>query len=192
MAVAADSPALSDTEKSMAKAAGWAVGGGWHEREAERKKELMQRERDTRHVERAQRTHAPETVKPREWQDPDKDFFAVHFSRQRGMTPEARADQAIKDRDNAVSDVKENVRKDHEDQQSGETGKDIQDRAKLEKGGATVQQAEEMTHGKGAKEHADKQYDAWFDKNESQELDKAGVSRDPSSYEQEQEREDEM
>ena len=189
MAVAIDHPGLTDTEKAMAATAGWAVGAGWHEREAERKQELMQGERakldgDKAHAQEKE----PEKAKPAE---PEKEKEKQHHEPEK--TPEARADQAIKDRDKAVSDVKENVRKDHEDQQSGDTGKDIQDRAKLESTGkVTVAQAEEMTHGAGSKERADKQYDQWFDKNESQELDKAGVSRDPCSYEQEREHEDEM
>ena len=85
--------------------------------------------------------------------------------------------------------MKENVRKDHEDQQVGETGLDKKQRADLESTGkVTVQQAEEMTHGKGSKEHADQQFEQWFTRNETQELDKAGVSRDPSDYEREDER----
>ena len=45
-----------------------------------------------------------------------------------------------------------------------------------------------MTHGKGSKAHADQQFEQWFDKHETQELDKAGVSRDPEDYEREDER----
>lgn len=178
MAVAVDHPGLTDAEKAMAATAGWAVGAGWHEREAERKQELMQSERGKLDGDRVHAQEKPEPEKEKQHHEPEK-------------TPESRADQAVKDRDNAVSDVKENVRKDHEDQQAGETGKDIKERADLEgTGKVTVTQAEEMTHGKGAKEHADKQFDQWFDRHEQQELDSAGVSRDPASYEREQE--DEM
>ena len=205
MAVAIDHPGLTDTEKAMAATAGWAVGQGWHERESERKQELMQGERAKLDGDKA---HAPEKepekekpAEPEKQQEkeeerekqaePEKQQQEKQHEPEK--TPEARHDQAVKDRDDAVSNVKENVRKDHEDRQVGETGKDVKERADLESTGkVTVTQAEEMTHGQGAKDHADKQFDNWFDKHEQQELDSAGVSRDPGSYEQEQEREDEM
>ena len=148
MAAALDHPGLSDDQKLILSNAGYAVGEGWHNREAERKEQLMQSER--------------------------------------GKRDDLRAAQ---DRDDAVDDAKENSRKDHEDQQVGETGKDIKERADLESTGkVSVKEAEEMTHGKGSKAKADQQFDEWFTRNKDQELDKQGVSQDAKDYERENER----
>lgn len=180
MAAAMDHPGLTDTEKALAATAGWAVGQGWHEREAERKQALMQGERGKLDGDKA---HAPEKTEPEKEKEEEKQHHEPE------KTPEARADQAVKDRDNAVSDVKENARKDHEDQQVVETGKDIQDRAKLESTGkVSARDAEAMTHGKGSKEKEDRKFEEWYSKNETQELEEAGVSRDAHDYEIEDER----
>ncbi|MBU2844474.1 hypothetical protein HF923_01235 [Acidithiobacillus ferriphilus] len=248
MAAALDHPALTDDEKLILSKAGYAVGEGWHNREAERKEQLMQAERDKRDDDRQKSDARPDreggaarangeqqkegpqkqadrpdffeevlskerdrSQADREKQAPEHDggqqregqrqeqgrpdYFEQIFSRSQDhaqthdRTPEQRAAEAVQARDDAVSDVKENSRKDHEDQQVGETVQDKGERANLESTGkVTVRQAEEMTHGKGSKEHADQQFERWFDKHETQELDKAGVSRDPGDYEREDER----
>ena len=244
MAAAVDHPALTDDQKLILHNAGYAVGEGWHNREAERKQELMQAERDKRDDDRVKNDARPDREggaarangeqqkegaqkqadrpdffeevlsKERDRSQPDRekqaperngdhtqakdgqrqeqgrpDFFEQHFSQSQDRTPEQRAAEAVQERDQAVSGVKENARSDHEDQQVGETAKDIKDRAAMESTGrVTVAQAEEMTHGKGSKAHADQQFEQWFDKHETQEIDKAGVSRDPGDYEREDER----
>ena len=244
MAAALDHPALTDDQKLILSKAGYAVGEGWHNREAERKEQLMQGERDKRdddrtkgdarsdrangdqgregqqkqggrpdffeevlskERDRTQADHEKQTperngdhTQARDGQRQEQgrpDFFEQHFSRSQDRTqsqdrtPEQRAAEAVQERDKAVSDAKENIRPDHEDMQVGETAQDKGDRAALESTGkVTVAQAEEMTHGKGSKEHADQQFERWFDKHETQELDKAGVSRDPADYEREDER----
>lgn len=248
MAAAVDHPGLTDDQKLILSNAGYAVGEGWHNREAERKEQLMQAERDKRDSDRVKPDDRPDRddgaterngdrqkdgqqkqdARPDFFEDmfakggdrgqqPDRekqpqerngdqqregqrqeqdrpDYFEQHFSRARAdhaqdRTPEQRAAEAVRERDDAVAGVKENARTDHEDQQVGETVQDKGDRANLESTGkVTVRQAEEMTHGKGSKEHADRQFEKWFDKHETQELDKAGVSRDPGDYEREDER----
>ena len=123
------------------------------------------------------------------------DYFEQIFSRTQDhaktddRTPEQRAAEAVQERDKAVSDAKENVRPDHEDMQVGETAHDKKERADLESTGkVTVRQAEEMTHGKGSKAHADQQFEQWFGKHKDKELQDAGVSRDPADYERDDER----
>ncbi|MBW9247870.1 MAG: hypothetical protein GJU72_02015 [Acidithiobacillus ferriphilus] len=248
LAAAIDHPALTDDEKLILSKAGYAVGEGWHNREAER---IMQGERDKRDDDREKSDARPdrdrETARAngdrqkegpekqgdrpdffeevlskerdrsqadREKQAPERrnndqkqqqegqrqeqerpDFFEQHFSKKQDRaqsqdrTPEQRLNEAVQDRDDAVSAVKEDLRKDHEDQQVGETVQDKGERANLESTGKiTVQQAEEMTHGKGSREHADQQFERWFERNESKELQDAGVSRDPQDYEREDER----
>ena len=224
LAAALDHPALTDDEKLILSKAGYAVGEGWHNREAERKEQLMQAERDKRDNDRTKGDARPDYFEDmfakggdrgrqpdRESRAPERngdqqregqrqeqerpDYFEQILSRTQDhaktddRTPEQRASEAVQARDDAVSGVKEDLRKDHEDQQVGETVQDKGERANLESTGKiTVQQAEEMTHGKGSKEHADQQFERWFDKHETQELDKAGVSRDPGDYEREDER----
>ncbi len=238
MAAAIDHPALTDDEKLILSKAGYAVGEGWHNREAERKEQLMQGERDKRDDDRTKGDARPDrangdqgregrgrpdffegvlskerdrTQADHEKQTPERnggqqregqrqeqgrpDYFEQIFSRTQDhakthdRTPEQKAAAAVQERDQAVSGVKENARSDHEDQQVGETVQDRGERANLESTGrVTVKQAEEMTHGKGSKEHADRQFEQWFDKHETQELDKAGVSRDPGDYERDDER----
>ena len=191
MAAALDHPALTDDEKLILSKAGYAVGEGWHNREAERKEQLMQGERQ-------KRDDLQKAFGDRQKEGPQtdhRDFFEDMFTKGQGRdqtddrTPEQRAAEAVQERDDAVSDVKEGLRKDHEDQQVGETVQDKGERANLESTGkVTVAQAEEMTHGKGSKEHADQQFEQWFTRNENKELDKAGVSRDPGDYERDDER----
>lgn len=207
MAAAMDHPGLSDDQKLILHNAGYAVGEGWHNREEARKTELMQSERGKRDDARADfqqrggvgrdddffadlyskdEQDAPIRQEQDQQQDrtPEQraDFFEDHFSEER--TPEVRADDAVQARDDAVSDVKEDSRKEHADQQVGETGRDVKERADLESTGkVTVKQAEEMTHGKGSHERDDQQFEEWYNKNETQELDDAGVSRDPHDYE---------
>ena len=250
MAAAVDHPALTDDEKLILSKAGYAVGEGWHNRESERKEQLMQSERAKRDDDRQKADARPdrdggaarangdqqregqrqeqearpdffedmfakggdrESQPARESRAPERngdqqregqrqeqerpDYFEQIFSptqdhaKTDDRTPEQRASEAVQERDKAVSDVKENVRPDHEDMQVGETAHDKKERADLESTGkVTVRQAEEMTHGKGSKAHADQQFEQWFDKHETQELDKAGVSRDPEDYEREDER----
>ncbi|MEB8535378.1 hypothetical protein [Acidithiobacillus ferriphilus] len=247
LAAAIDHPALTDDEKLILSKAGYAVGEGWHNREAERKEQLMQGERDKRDDDRVKPDARPDRggeaarangdqqkdgqqqqeARPDFFEDmfakggdmgrqPDResraperngdqqregqrqeqerpDYFEQIFAREKGQThdrtPEQKAADAVQERDQAVTGVKENLRKDHEDQQVGETVQDKGERANLESTGrVTVKQAEEMTHGKGNKEHADRQFEQWFDKHETQELDKAGVSRDPGDYERDDER----
>ena len=229
MAAAIDHPGLTDDQKLILSKAGYAVGEGWHNREAERKEQLMQGERqkgdDLQKAfhDREKQPDRPDffeevLAKGRDRSPPDRDkpaperngeqqregqrqdqerpdFFEQHFAREKGQaqaperTPEQKAADAVQERDKAVSDVKENVRPDHEDMQVGESAKDIKDRAALESTGkVTARQAEEMTHGRGSKEHNDQQFEQWFTRNEGKELDKAGVSRDPGDYEREDER----
>ena len=250
MAAALDHPALTDDEKLILSKAGYAVGEGWHNREDQRKQELMQGERDKRDDDRvkpdarpdrdreATRANGDQQKDGQQQQAARPDFFEEVLSKERGRgqpdrekqaperngdhtqardgqrqeqerpdyfeqifsgtqdraqthdrTPEQRAADAVRARDDAVSSVKENVRPDHEDMQVGETVRDKGDRAALESTGkVTVQQAEEMTHGKGSKEHADQQFEQWFTRNEDKELQDAGVSRDPADYEREDER----
>lgn len=184
MAAAMDHPALTDDQKLILSKAGYAVGEGWHNREDARKQEFMQAERQKRDD---ARESAPEK-RPEQKQEKRDDFFADHYSKP-GKTEEQRAADAVQARDDAVSDVKEAVKKEHVDQQVGETSHDIKERADLEATGkVTVQQAEEMTHGRGSHEAEDRRFEKWYDKNEQQELDKAGVSHDPKDYEKEQER----
>ncbi|MEB8475412.1 hypothetical protein [Acidithiobacillus ferriphilus] len=224
LAAALDHPALTDDEKLILSKAGYAVGEGWHNREAERKEQLMQAERDKRDNDRTKGDARPDYFEDmfakggdrgrqpdRESRAPERngdqqregqrqeqerpDYFEQIFSRTQDhaktddRTPEQRAAEAVQERDKAVSDAKENVRPDHEDMQVGETAHDKKERADLESTGkVTVRQAEEMTHGKGSKAHADQQFEQWFGKHESQEFDKAGVSRDPADYERDDER----
>ena len=200
MAAAVDHPALTDDEKLILSKAGYAIGEGWHNREEQRKQELMQGERDKRDDDRTKgdaRSDRANGDQGREGQQKQgrPDFFEQHFSQSQGRTqsqdrtPEQRAAEAAQARDDAVSGVKENLRKDHEDLQVGETAQDKGDRAAMESTGkVTVAQAEETTHGKGSKEHADQQFEKWFERNESRELQDAGVSRDPGDYEREDER----
>ena len=227
MAAAIDHPGLTDDQKLILSKAGYAVGEGWHNREAERKEELMQGERQKRddareaapeqkrdqeksrsdeqrpdffadyHSREPEQGQTQEKVREpgqrqgdreqqRDQQQPD--FFSDHYSKT-GKTEEQRAAEAVQARDDAVADVKDSVKKEHTDQQVGETGRDIKERADLESTGkVTVQQAEEMTHGRGSHEAEDRKFEKWYDKHEGQELDKAGVSRDPKDYEKEQER----
>lgn len=228
LAAAMDHPGLTDDQKLILSKAGYAVGEGWHNREAERKQELMQAERQKRddaresapekrqehekgretgqqqdrdffadHYSRAPEQRQPQDREPeqrqgdREQQQDQQqrpDFFADHYSKT-GKTDEQRAADAVQARDDAVSDVKDAVRKEHTDQQVGETAHDIKERADLEgTGKVTVKEAEEMTHGKGSHEAEDRKFEKWYDKHETQELDNAGVSRDPADYEKEQER----
>lgn len=216
MAAAMDHPSLSDDQKLILSKAGYAVGEGWHNREAERKQELMQGERQKQDDVReqfAEKEKRPEHEKGRsehpdffadhhsrapeqrqgdreqqDQQDQRPDFFADHYSKT-DKTAEQRAAEAVQARDDAVSDVKDAVKKEHTDQQVGETGRDVKDRADLEATGkVTVAQAEEMTHGRGSHEAEDRRFEKWYDKNEAKELDKAGVSRDPKDYEQERDR----
>ena len=157
MAAAMDHPGLTDDQKLILNNAGYAVGVGWHNREAQRKEELMQAER--------QKTAD----------------LRADFQKREGAT--------TADRDDAVSDAKENSRKDHEDQQVGETGKDKKERADIESNGKfSVKEAEEMTHGEGSKEKEDRKFEEWFSRNKDQELDKQGISQDAKDYEQENER----
>ena len=249
MAAAIDHPGLTDDEKLILSKAGYAVGEGWHNREDQRKQELMQGERDKRDDDRVksdarpdrggeaarangdQQKEGPEKQgdrpdffeevlskeRDRSQADRDKpapernndqkqqegqrqeqerpDYFEQIFSRTQDhaktddRTPEQRAAEAVQERDQAVSGVKENARSDHEDQQVGETVQDRGERANLESTGkVTVAQAEEMTHGKGSKEHADQQFEQWFTRNKDKEMQDAGVSRDPADYEREDER----
>lgn len=215
MAAAMDHPGLSDDQKLILHNAGYAVGEGWHNREETRKAELMQGERQKRDDAKSdfqqrggivgkdddffadlyskdakEGQDAPMQQKQDQQQDqtPEQhaDFFEGHFSQER--TPEARAADAVRARDDAVSDVKADLRKDHEDQQVGETGRDVKERADLESTGkVTVKQAEEMTHGKGSKEREDQQFEEWYEKHEDKELEEAGVSRDAHDYEIEME-----
>lgn len=217
MAAAMDHPGLTDDQKLILHNYGYAVGEGWHNREEQRKTELLQAEREKRDDAKAdfqqrggvgkdddffaglyskvaeERQDVPVQQDQQDQQNQGRtpeqraDFFEEHFSEDR--TPEARAAEAVQARNDAVSDVKESVRKEHEDQQVGETGKDIKERADLESTGkVTVTQAEEMTHGKGSKEREDQQFEEWYSKNETQELEDAGVSRDAADYEMEDER----
>lgn len=135
-----------------------------------------------------------QTVQSAAVQDQDKtseqqhaDFFEKHFRedrQDRDRTPEQKAAEAVQARDDAISDVKEDLRKDHEDQQVGETGKDVKERADLESTGkVSVKEAEEMTHGKGSHEKADQRFEEWYERHEDKALEEAGVSRDPHDYE---------
>ena len=197
MAAAMDHPALTDDEKLILSKAGYAVGEGWHNREDQRKQELMQGERDKRDDDRVKndarpgRANGDQGREGQQRQGGRPDFFEEVLSKQQkeDRTPEQRQAEAVRARDDAVSDAKENSRKDHEDQQVGETVQDKGERANLESSGkVTVRQAEEMTHGKGSKAHADQQFEQWFDKHKDKELQDAGVSRDPADYERDDER----
>ena len=229
MAAAIDHPGLTDDQKLILHNAGYAVGEGWHNREAERKEQLMQGERQkkddlqkafhdrekqpdrpdffegvlSKERDRSQpdrEKQAPERNGDQQKEGPQKqadrpDFFEQHFAREKGQaqaperTPEQKTADAVQERDKAVSNVKENVRPDHEDMQVGETAKDIKDRAAMESTGrVTVAQAEELTHGKGSREHNDQQFEKWFERHKDKELQDAGVSRNPGDYEREDER----
>ena len=249
IAAAIDHPGLTDDQKLILSKAGYAVGEGWHNREAERKEQLMQGERDKRDDDRQKADARPDResgarsangdqqkdgqqqqeARPDFFEDmfakegdrgrqPDResraperngdqqregqrqererpDYFEQIFSRTQDRaktddrTPEQRTAEAVGERDDAVSDVKDNSRKDHEDQQVGETVQDKGERANLESTGkVTVRQAEETTHGKGSKEHNDQKFEQWFDKHQDKELQDAGVSRDPGDYERDDER----
>ena len=190
MAAAIDHPGLTDDQKLILHNYGYAIGDGWHNREAEQKEQLMQGERQ-------KRDDLQKTFRDREKEGPQTDhpdFFEDIFKKRdepapERSTPEQRHADAVQERDQAVSDVKENTRTDHEDQQIGETVQDKGERANLESTGkVTVGQAEEVTHGKGSKEHADQQFEKWFERHEDKELQDAGVSRDPADYEREDER----
>lgn len=218
MAAAMDHPGLSDDQKLILHNAGYAVGEGWHNREETRKAELMQGERQKRDDVRAdfqqrggvgkeddffaglyskdakEGQDAPVQQQDQQnqniTQEQHADFFEEHFSEEKHQdrTPEQKAAEAVQAKDDAVSDIKEDLRKDHEDQQIGETGKDRKERADLESTGkVTVKQAEEMTHGKGSKEREDQQFEEWYEKHEDKELEEAGVSRDAHDYEIEME-----
>ena len=225
MAAAMDHPGLTDDQKLILSKAGYAVGEGWHNRETERKEELMQAERQKRddaresapekrqeqedkgrddffadHYSNKDQEKSQEQARPQEQKQGDReqqqdqqqrpDFFAEHYSSKTDKTDEQRAAEAVKARDDAVSDVKDAVKKEHTDQQVGETARDIKERADLEATGkVTVAQAEEMTHGKGSHEAENRKFEKWYDKHETEELDKAGVSRDPKDYEKDYEQE---
>ena len=237
MAAAVDHPALTDDEKLILSKAGYAIGEGWHNREAERKEQLMQGERDKRDDDRqkadarpdresgARSANGDQQKDGQQQQEARPDFFEDMFAKERDRSqadrdkpaPERNNDQkqqegqrqeqerpdyfeqifsrtqdrakTEQERDQAVSGVKENARSDHEDQQVGETVQDKGERANLESTGkVTVAQAEEMTHGKGSREHNDQQFEQWLTRNETKELDNAGVSRNPSDYERDDER----
>ena len=195
MAAAMDHPGLNDDQKLVLHNAGYAVGEGWHNREAQRKQELMQGEREKMEKGKGRDSDRYKTDSPEKSKGVDreehKDFHSDLHGREKEpeKTPEQKHEEAVQARDDAVSDAKEAARGEHEDQQVGETGKDRKERADLESTGkVTYTEAEEMTHGKGSREKAERQFEEWYNKHEDKVLADQGVSRDPKDYEMEDER----
>ncbi|OCB03277.1 hypothetical protein BBC27_08775 [Acidithiobacillus ferrivorans] len=198
MAAAMDSAALNDDQKLILASAGYAIGEGWHNREEQKKQELMQGERkkegdlkgrDGPDSDRYKKDSSEKSTSG-DRENEQGDFHRDFHSREKApeKTAEQKQGEAVQERDEAVSDAKENARKDNTDQQIGETGKDIKERADLESTGkVSVKDAEAMTHGKGSRERADDFFENWYAKNEDQVLADQGVSRDPKDYESERE-----
>lgn len=208
MAATMDHPALTDDEKLILSKAGYAIGEGWHNRESERKEQLMQGERDKRDDDRVKPGARPDrggeargANGDQQKEGPEKqgdrpDFFEEVISKEmdRGQLDRDKpAPERNNDQKQQEGQRHEQGRPDFFEQHfAREKGQaQTHDRTPEQKAADAVQERDQAVTGVKEnlrKDHEDQQFEKWFERNESRELQDAGVSRDPADYERDDER----